>query len=309
MTRKKVDIAVVLPCYNEELTIGKVIKDFGLALPNASIYVCDNRSSDNTAKVAREAGAYVLVEPLSGKANAVRRLFQTIDSDIYILSDGDFTYDAKAAPELVDLLKTEKLDMVVGARNPIKGQKVYRPGHSFGNLLFTLMIKLFFGGNLNDVLSGYRILSRDFVKSFPILSSGFDIEMEMTVHALALGLPVSEKKINYAERPEGSHSKLKTISDGFLIIRTLLKLFIDFRPLNVFLPASFIQILLAVWLFQPVMAAYLDTGLVERLPSAILSLGLVITGLFTAFSGIILNSISRHRIESKRLSYLAMTSS
>ena len=306
---EQIRIAVILPCYNEEAAIADVVNAFHNALPQAQIVVCDNNSTDNTTTVARSAGALVIHETQRGKANAVRRLFNFVDADIYILCDGDMTYDASAAPELVNTIISEDLAMIIGARKPKEGQKTYRPGHSFGNFAFTTMLKLFFGGQLKDVLSGYRILSRSFVKSFPVLSKGFDIEVEMTVHALATGVSVHEEKTEYSERPSGSFSKLSTFRDGFRIARTIMRLVIDFQPLKVFSTAAVLQAMISIIMFQPVLASYLETGLVDRLPTAVLCLGLMITGILTGFCGVVLDSISRQRLEVKKLSFLAVKAS
>lgn len=312
LSTKKTDaptVAVLLPCYNEEAAISGVIKAFQQALPNAQIYVCDNNSSDTTAAKTLAAGATVLTEARRGKAYAVQHLFQHVEADIYILCDGDLTYDAAAAPKMIACLLEKKSGMVVGVRCPKEGQKTFRPGHGFGNFAFTGMMRLFFGGELRDVLSGYRVFSRAFVKSFPSLSKGFDIEVEMTAHALATGLGLEEIDTDYFERVEGSSSKLNTLKDGAIIARTMIRLVIDFQPLKVFSFLAVLQIIVAFVLFEPVLAEYFETGLVDRLPTAILCLGLVVTGLFTGFMGIILDSISRHRVETKKLAYLSMVSS
>jgi glycosyltransferase involved in cell wall biosynthesis len=298
------DVAVLIPCFNEEATVGDVVRGFSEALPTALIYVCDNNSTDMTADIARQAGAEVIFEPKVGKANAVRRLFEFVYADVYVLCDGDTTYDVSKTENLIAELINEKIAMIVGARSTQVGQQPYRFGHGAGNYLFTKTLKLFFGGTLTDVLSGYRVFSRPFVKSLPILSKGFDIEIEMTAHALSLGLPVKECQINYSERPKGSSSKLHTLRDGFRIAQTLLRLIIDSKPLQVLLFAALLQFCAAILLFWPVFFEYVSTGLVERLPTAILSLGLVLTGLFTAFSGIVLDSISRQRLEVKKIAYL-----
>lgn len=312
LSTKKTDaptLAVLLPCYNEEAAISSVIKAFQQALPNAQIYVCDNNSSDTTAAEALAAGATVLTEARRGKAYAVQHLFQHVEADIYILCDGDLTYDEAAAPKMIACLLEKKSGMVVGVRCPKEGQKTFRPGHGFGNFAFTAMMRLFFGGELKDVLSGYRVFSRAFVKSFPILSSGFDIEVEMTAHALATGVGVAEMKTDYFERAEGSLSKLKTFKDGAIIAGTFMRLVIDFQPLKVFTATAALQIMIAFWLFEPVLREYLETGFVDRLPTAILCLGLVVMGMYTGFIGVILDSICRQRLEVKKLAFLSMASS
>lgn len=297
-------IAVLIPCFNEDKTISDVITAFSKSLPDAQIYVCDNASTDNTAECARSAGAHVVSETKQGKAHAVRRLFNVVDADIYLLSDGDLTYDASAAPMLIDALIKKQCEMIIAARDSAIGQKTYRPGHSFGNFAFTFMLRSLFGGNFSDVLSGYRIFSRAFVKTMPIMSEGFDIEVEMTVHALATGLPVAELPTPYFQRPDGSVSKLSTFKDGFRIGLRIIRLIIDFRPLFVFGVASFLLVATGVYLFYPVWADYLATGLVARLPTAILSLGLGVLSIISLASGLILDGISRQRLEMKRLAYL-----
>ena len=301
-------VAVLLPCHNEEAAIAEVVHAFRKALPEADVIVCNNASKDNTKAIALECGAIVIDEPRRGKANAVRRLFQSVDADVYLLCDGDLTYDASASTLLVKQIVDEDLSMIVGARVPKAGHQTYRRGHSLGNFIFTIVLKLFFGGNFSDVLSGYRGFSRAFVKSFPILSKGFDIEVEITAHALATGVSIGEVNVEYSERPEGSVSKLHTYKDGLRIASTILRLVLDYQPLRVFFVFSFLQILTAVIIFQPVLQEYLITGLVERLPTAVFCVGLMITGILTGFCGVILDSFSRQRIEAKKLAFLAQSS-
>ncbi len=301
-------IAVLLPCFNEQATISNVIAAFSKHLPDAQIYVCDNASSDDTAERARLAGAHVVSETKQGKAHAVRRLFNVVDADIYVLSDGDLTYDASAAPMLIDALIEKRCEMIIAARVSATGQKTYRTGHSLGNFVFTGMLRSLFGGDFSDVLSGYRIFSRAFVKTMPIMSEGFDIEVELTVHALATGLPVGEVSSPYFQRPDGSVSKLSTFKDGFRIGLRIIRLIIDFRPLFVFTVASFFLVAIGFWLFYPVWVDYLATGLVDRLPTAILSLGLGVLSIITLASGLILDGISRQRLEMKKLAYLKQMS-
>ena len=297
-------IAVLLPCFNEDATISDVISAFSASLPDAQIYVCDNASTDNTAECARLAGAHVVSETRQGKAHAVRRLFNLVDADIYLLIDGDLTYDASAAPMLIDALIEKQCEMIIAARDSATGQKTYRPGHSFGNFAFTFILRSLFGGNFTDVLSGYRIFSRAFVKTMPIMSEGFDIEVELTVHALATGLPVAELSTPYFQRPDGSASKLSTFKDGFHIGLRIIRLIIDFRPLFVFSVSSFLLLATGLCLFYPVWTNYLATGLVARLPTAILSLGLGVLSIISLASGLILDGISRQRIEMKMLAFL-----
>lgn len=297
-------VAVILPCYNEELTIAHTINVVKNSLKNADIYVCDNASTDRTAELARTAGATVIFEPRKGKAQAVSRMINAIDADIFVMCDGDSTYDLSVAPELVKKLQDDRLDMIVGRRKAATGQNTWRVGHTFGNRLFTTALNLFFGGKLNDVLSGYRVFSGRFAKSMPILSRGFDIEIEMTVHALATGLSIDEVPTRYFERPQGSISKLSTFRDGWRIAKTLLRLIVDFQPLRISILAAFLQFLLAILLFVPIWQSFTETGLVEKLPTAILCVGLVITSLLTGVCGVILDSISRQTLTNKKLAYL-----
>lgn len=297
-------VAVILPCFNEELTIGETIDVVKKSLKNADIYVCDNASTDRTAKIAAVAGAKVIFEPRKGKAQAVSRMINAIDADVFVMCDGDSTYDLSAAPGLVKKLQDDHLDMIIGSRKAVAGQNTWRIGHSFGNRLFTTALNLFFGGKLTDVLSGYRVFSGRFAKSMPILSRGFDIEIEMTVHALATGLSIDEVQTNYFERPQGSTSKLNTFRDGWRIAKTLLRLVIDFQPLRISLLAASLQCLAAVLLFVPIWQSFTETGLVEKLPTAILCVGLVITSLLTGVCGVILDAISRQTLTNKKLAYL-----
>tara|TARA_B100000575_G_C23017634_1_gene586052 strand:- start:40 stop:966 length:927 start_codon:yes stop_codon:yes gene_type:complete len=299
------NVAVIIPCFNEEKTISKVINSFKENIPKAKIYVCNNNSSDKTKELAIASGAVVLDELQKGKANAVENLFRNIDADYFILTDGDMTYDSSISESALEYLKKSKSDMLIGTRkNASSSKEIYRPGHRFGNRAFTLILKLMFSGNLKDVLSGYRIFTKRFVKSIPILSKGFDIEVEITIHALSLNLKICEYDINYYERPEGSISKLNTFKDGFLIIKTILKLFIDYKPFLVFSIISIILFMLGILLFIPILSEFISSGLVQRLPTAILSLGLIILSALSFFSGLILNGIARHRIEAKKIALL-----
>ncbi len=298
-------IAVIIPCYNEEVAIPHVIGAFRAALPTATIYVFDNNSRDATVAAARAAGATVRTETLQGKGNVVRRAFADIDADIYLLVDGDDTYDAAAAPQMVQLLVEKRLDMVTGTRVS-NVAAAYRPGHRFGNRLLTGLVQLVFGNRVSDMLSGYRVFSRRFVKSFPALSAGFETETEFTVHALELRMPVDEVATAYRERPAGSASKLRTMRDGLRILRTILVLVKEERPLPFFsLCGAVIQatgLLLAV----PVVVEFWHTGLVPRLPTAVLSMGLVLLSFLALSCGLILDSVARARMEIKRLAYLAI---
>lgn len=298
-------VAVLLPCYNEEAAIGQVVRDFRAALPAARIYVYDNASSDRTADVAREAGATVVHEGLRGKGNVVRRMFADVEADIYVLADGDDTYDASAAPRLIEQLCRDQLDMVNAARANAS-QEAYRRGHRFGNQLFTTLVSSLFGKRFGDILSGYRVFSRRFVKSFPALAKGFEIETELTVHALELRMPVAETVTPYKERPEGSESKLNTFRDGFRILRTIIRLAKEERPLAFFSVAAALLAAGAVTLAIPLFVTYFETGLVPRLPTAVLVCALMVLAFLSLASGLILDSVSLGRREIKRLHYLTL---
>ncbi len=298
-------IAVLIPCYNEEITISKVIRDFRMHLPNAIIHVYDNNSDDNTASMARAAGAVVRREMLRGKGYVVRRMFADIEADIYVLVDGDDTYDACDVSRMVKLLVDEQLDMVNGARiTEIKA--AYRPGHKFGNVMLTGMVRYIFGNRVSDMLSGYRVFSRRFVKSFPALSSGFETETEFTVHALELGMPVGELSTAYRDRPAGSASKLRTYTDGVRILRTILTLVKQERPLQFFSLIGLALLIAGLLLGMPVVFEFLRTRLVPRLPSAVLATGLVMLSFLSFVCGLVLDSVARGRKEVKRLAYLAI---
>ena len=296
-------VAVLIPCYNEEATVAKVVGDFRTALPLATVYVYDNASNDMTSSVARAAGAVVVHEPQRGKGNVVRRMFADVDADIYLLVDGDDTYDASAAPLLIDRLLNDQLDMVNGARVSDQ-QTAYRPGHRFGNALFTYLVSGIFGRRFKDILSGYRILSRRFVKSFPALASGFEIETELTVHALELRMPVAEVETIYSERPEGSESKLSTFRDGFRILTTIIQLMKEERPLPFFTGIFAFMTVVSTALAYPLLITFLDTGLVPRFPTAILASALMILAFLSLACGVILDTVSHGRREMKRLRYL-----
>ena len=296
-------IAVILPCYNEATAIAQTVAAFRASLPDAAIYVYDNNSSDTTCAVAAEAGAIVRSEKMQGKGNVVRRMFADVDADIYIMADGDATYDAAAAPMLVRQLIDENLDMVVGARKS-EVEAAYRRGHRFGNAMLTGMLARLFGRSFSDILSGYRVFSKRFVKSFPVLSAGFEIETEISVHALELNMPVAEQVTAYAARPEGSESKLNTYRDGWRILKTIVRLFRYERPLAFFGGVAVMLAALAVILAVPLAITYLDTGLVPRLPTALLSTGLIILGAMSMMCGLILDTVVRGRLEVRRLAYL-----
>jgi glycosyltransferase involved in cell wall biosynthesis len=298
-------IAVLIPCHNEEVAIGDVVAAFRSVLPGAAIYVYDNNSTDATAARAAEAGAVVRSETLQGKGNVVRRMFADIEADIYIMVDGDGTYDAAAAAAMIDKLRAERLDMVVCTRIADESA-AYRPGHRFGNVTLTGVVGRLFGSRFTDMLSGYRAFSRRFVKSFPALASGFEIETELTIHALELKMPVGEVEAPYAARPEGSASKLSTYRDGFRIFATIMFLYKEVRPFR-FFGATFAALaFVALVLVWPVLVTYLETGLVPRLPTALLATGVMLLAFMALMCGTILDTVSRGRREAKRLRYLAL---
>ena len=296
-------IAVLLPCYNEETAIVQTVAGFRAALPDAMIYVYDNNSSDRTVDVARAAGAVVRTERMQGKGNVVRRMFADIDADVYVMADGDATYEAAAAPTLIARLVDEKLDMVVGARKS-EIDDAYRRGHRLGNKMLTGMLTQVFGRSFTDILSGYRVFSRRFVKSFPVLSAGFEIETEISVHALELKMPTAEVVTAYAARPEGSVSKLSTYSDGWRILRTIAMLARFERPLAFFGFSGLVFAMMAIFLSIPLVLTYLQTGTVPRFPTAILATGLMILAFLNFFAGLILDTVVRGRREVRRLAYL-----
>jgi len=297
-------IVVLVPCYNEEVAIAQVVHDFRAALPTATIFVFDNNSTDNTAAAARTAGAEVYREKHQGKGFVVRRMFTDVEADIYVLVDGDATYDAPSARVMIARLLEDRLDMVVGNRVD-RDQAAYRAGHRTGNWLLSRFVTEMFGPSFTDMLSGYRVFSRRFVKSFPVLSGGFEIETELTVHALELGLPVAEIDTPYYARPEGSASKLNTWRDGFRILSTIIKLYRAERPLPFFIGIGLMLALIAVGLAIPIVVTYVETGLVPRLPTAILSMGLMIVAFLSIAIGLVLDTVTRGRREVKLLAYLA----
>lgn len=296
-------IAVLVPCYNEALTVGEVVRGFRAALPDATIYVYDNNSTDGTAEVARAAGAEVRFEPQPGKGSVVRRMFADIDADWYVMVDGDATYDATAAPRLVETAATGAHDMVNVARAET-GEKAYRRGHRLGNRLLTGLVGAIFGSRTQDMLSGYKCFSRRFVKTFPAMSSGFEIETELMIHALELRLPVAEISAPYGERPEGSASKLATYRDGFIILRLIGLLVQRERPLEFFSALAGLLLVVALLLGLPVIGTFLETGLVPRLPTALLAASLVLSALLSFAVGLILQAVALSRREMKRLAYL-----
>jgi glycosyltransferase involved in cell wall biosynthesis len=297
-------IAVLIPCYNEEAAIATVVGDFRNAVPEADIYVYDNNSRDRTVEIARAAGAIVRSETLQGKGRVVRRMFAEVEADIYILVDGDATYDAPSARAMAARIVTDRLDMVVGARVD-QEEAAYRRGHRFGNRILTAFVADVFGKTFTDILSGYRAFSRRFVKSFPALSGGFEIETELTVHALELELPVAEIETPYYARPEGSHSKLNTWRDGVRILSTIVKLYRSERPLGFFSAIGISMAIMSVGFAIPIVITYLREGIVPRLPTAVLSTGLMIIAALAITCGLVLDTVTRGRREIKLLAYLA----
>ena len=297
-------IAVVLPCYNEEAAISETVAGFRSALPDAIIYVYDNNSRDRTVEFARAAGAVVRTERQQGKGHVVRRMFADVDADIYVMADGDLTYDPKAAPGMVRMLVDEELDMVVGTRQH-EAKEAYRGGHVIGNRLFTSLLAGLFGRSFTDIFSGYRVFSRRFVKSFPVLSEGFEIETEMSVHALELRMPVGEIETAYGARPEGSSSKLSTYRDGWRILKTIGTLYRVERPVLFYGSLGALLLVAAIILAVPLVLTYLDTGLVPRFPTAILVTGMVVIAVLCFFAGLILDTVTRGRRELRRLFYLS----
>lgn len=298
-------IAVLVPCYNEAASIQSVVSNFKSALPTASIYVYDNNSSDRTAEIAQAAGAIVRREPLPGKGNVVRRMFSDVEADIYVMVDGDDTYHAQSAPMMIRRLLDDQLDMVSGARVETT-KEAYRLGHRFGNAVLTGLVATIFGNRFTDMLSGYRVLSRRFVKSFPALSTGFEIETELTVHALELRMKVAEIETPYKDRPEGSASKLNTIRDGIRIFSTIVHLVKEERPLQFFSAAFLALAIGSVLLAIPIISEFLDTGEVPRFPTAILSTGLMLSAFLSLACGLILDTVTTSRREVKRLRYLSL---
>jgi hypothetical protein len=298
-------VAVLVPCFNEAATVAQVVRDFRAALPQATVYVYDNNSTDPTALVARQAGAVVRSEPRQGKGHVVRRMFADVEADVYVLVDGDGTYEAAAAPALVERLVADGLDLVNAARASASGA-AFRPGHRLGNRALSGLVRRIFGRQFGDMLSGYKVLSRRFVKSFPAMATGFETETELAVHALELRMPAAEVATAYRERPEGSQSKLRTLADGWRILLLIGRLAKDERPLPVFAGIGVVLVLLAFALGLPVVAEFARTGLVPRLPTAVLAASLVVLGVLSAFAGLILDMATRTRQEMKRLIYLAI---
>ena len=302
---KQPRIAVLLPCYNEEATIAATVAGFREALPDAAIYVYDNNSGDRTREIAAKSGAIVRSERQQGKGHVVRRMFADVEADVYVMADGDLTYDPASAPEMASLLLADQLDMVVGTRRH-EAAAAYRGGHVLGNRLFTGLLAGLFGRSFNDIFSGYRVFSRRFVKSFPVLSSGFEIETEMSVHALELRMPVGEVETRYLARPEGSESKLSTYGDGWRILKTIATLYRVERPTLFYGGIGALLLLAALILSIPLVTTYLETGLVPRVPTAILVTGMTIVAVLCFFAGLILDTVTRGRRETRRLAYLSL---
>ncbi len=299
-------IAVLIPCYNEELAVGAVVHGFRSALPEATVYVFDNNSTDRTREVARSAGAVVRKELRQGKGHVVRRMFADVDADVYVLVDGDATYDAKSAPRLVEALFENGLDMVVGSRVSEDPGEAWRRGHQLGNILLTRTVAWLFGEGFGDMLSGYRVFSRRFVKSFPALTRGFEIETELTVHALQLAMPVLEVDTPYHARPEGSESKLSTYRDGARILSKIVQLFKNERPLAFFGGIAALLAAVAIALAWPVLMTFVETGLVPRFPTALLATGIMVLASLSVTCGVILDTVTHGRLEAKRIAYLAL---
>ena len=299
-------IAVLIPCYNEAAAITEVVQDFRAALPDATIYVFDNNSNDDTATLARDAGAVVRSEPRQGKGNVVRRMFADIDADIYVMVDGDGTYDAPSARKLIEIMVADNVDMVVGSRVPIGADEgeVYRRGHTMGNRLFNTVARLMFGAGFTDIFSGYRAMSRRFVKSFPLTASGFEIETEITVHAVELASPYAELPTPYGSRRGESSSKLRTYRDGARILRIAIALYRDVRPMRFFGILFGLLLLCSILLGIPVVTDYIETGLVPKFPTAILAAAMATLAFIFLTCGIIVDSLSRARREVRKLAYL-----
>jgi len=304
----KYNIAILIPCYNEESTIGRVVREFKSAIPNANVYVFDNASTDQTAKVAKESGAIVFYEPKKGKGNVTKRMFADVEADIFVMVDGDATYESAKCSELITHLLDKNLDMVVGTRKAKNHNSAYRRGHIFGNLILTKAVAFLFGRGFTDMLSGYRVMSRRFVKSFPAMSEGFEIETELTIYALNVGASFEEIDTLYDSRPEGSDSKLNTFRDGFKILGMIILLFKEEKPFQFFGLISIVLFLISIILSFPIFITYTQTGLVPRIPTAILSTGIMILSSISLISGVILDSLSRARLEVRRINYLSYKS-
>ena len=297
-------VAVLIPCYNEAETIANVVRAFKKCLPNAIVYVYDNCSEDETVQRAHEAGAIVTIARDRGKGNVVRRMFADVDADIYIMVDGDSTYSACDAPKMVEIIENDSVDMVVAARKE-RSENAYREGHKFGNSLFNFILKILFHSTFSDIFSGYRAFSKRFVKTFPVMTNGFDIEAELSIHALTLSIPFAEIKSEYSERPANSHSKLSTFKDGAKILLSIISLLKETRPLFFFGMISLLMCLLSIGIAYPIIGTFIETGLVPRLPTAVLSMGIMLISFLSLTCGLILDSISQGRMEIKKLNYLS----
>ncbi len=308
MEYRGLNVALIVPCYNEEKSIAKVIQDFKRAMPALHVYVFDNNSTDQTKYIALDKGATVIEVPLKGKGNVVRRMFADVEADVYVMVDGDATYDANAVTQLVDKLLDEGLDMVVGCRKTADeiASQAYRHGHQWGNKLLTQSVMQIFGGQFTDMLSGYRVFSRRYVKSIPALSHGFEIETELTVHALELRMPYGEVNTAYGARPEGSESKLSTYRDGWKILKTIGRLYVTERPFSFFSVLALLIALTAILLSVPLLLEYFRAGIVPRFPTAILSASMMVCALLSFACGLILDNVTRGRHEMKRLVYLSI---
>lgn len=305
MKEQPTKVAVLIPCFDEAGTIRKVVGDFRAVLPDATVHVCDNNSADDTAAMAIEAGAEVHVERLSGKGNAVRRLFADVEADVYVLVDGDDTYEAADAPTLIEAMVGQGLDFVNGRRR-VSSQFAYRPGHRIGNWLLTSIVGLIFGRRLRDMLSGYKVFSRRFVKSFPGMATGFEIETELVVHALELQMPIAELDTAYRDRPPGSTSKLSTFRDGRRILGTIFVMIKEERPLQFFSALFGVLAALSLVLALPVVLDFVRTGLVLRLPTAVLATGIMLLAFLSLACGFVLDTVTHGRREMKRLHYLTV---
>ena len=298
------NITILIPCHNEEASIGIVVNEYQKMVPDARIVVCDNASTDATKVKAQEAGAFVISEFHKGKGNAMRRVFADIDADIYVMVDGDGTYDVEALPEMISSLVSNNLDMVIGVRKEEEGQKTYRSGHRTGNRVFNKIVATLFGKGFQDIFSGYRVMSRRFVKSFPVLSNGFEIETEMAIHILRLKLPYLEVSTRYSQRIEGTQSKLSTYKDGIRILKFIVFYFKEIRPFEFFGLIALTLAVLSLTIGVPVVMEYFETGLVERFPLAFLSMGIMLSGILSLAVGVVLDGVSRSRLETKILNYL-----
>jgi glycosyltransferase involved in cell wall biosynthesis len=301
----QLEIAFIIPCKNEAVAIGSMVGSIHALLPKATVYVYDNNSTDETVAVAAAAGAVVRRESRQGKGFVVRRMFADIEADVYVMIDGDGTYDLDAAPAMISMLTEQGLDMVCATRSATE-ETAFRPGHKFGNQMMSSIVRRIFGKGFSDVFSGYRVFSRRFVKSFPVMSTGFEIETELTVHALELEMPVAEVATKFRDRPSGSVSKLRTYSDGFRILWTILNLLRQEQPLRLFGAASAFLALLSLLIAFPLLPTFLETGEVPRLPTAILATGTMLVAFLALVCGLILDTVTRGRREAKRMRYLDM---